>query len=160
MLRTAERGGDRQLDGTPRAIRDVEPRRLPARVRRRLPELLAPAQHEIVERRLLARLAEGGLERRLALLDDSLREIPVAVAAQQQIAPALRRAAGDDGSGGALRRLQRRSRSVLVRISCTSSTFGPLNISFGGRLECAVAKSSLLVQATKSSKVRHQVFTS
>ncbi len=52
------------------------------------------------------------------------------------------------------------SRSVLVRTSCTSRTFGPLNISRGGRLEWASAKSLLWVQATKSSKLRHQVFTS
>jgi membrane-bound lytic murein transglycosylase D len=56
--------------------------------------------------------------------------------------------------------VQPRSRSVLVRISCTSSTFGPANISLGGRLEWASAKSGLCVQATKSSKLRHHVFTS
>ena len=51
-------------------------------------------------------------------------------------------------------------RSVLVMTSCTSSTLGPANISAGGRFLCASAKSALRVQATKSSKLRHQVFTS
>src|SRR2546422_1074996 len=58
------------------------------------------------------------------------------------------------------RQLAPTSRSVLVSTSCTSRTFGPLNISRGGRLEWASAKSLLSVQATKSAKVRHQVFTS
>jgi hypothetical protein len=57
-------------------------------------------------------------------------------------------------------RAQVTGRSVLVSTSCTSSTLAPANISAGGRFLCASAKSALWVQATKSSKLRHHVFTS
>lgn len=47
--------------------------------------------------------------------------------------------------------------SVVTSTSWISRTFGPVNISLGGRLRWAFAKPSLLVRATKSSKERHLV---
>src|SRR2546429_463915 len=123
---------------------------------------LAPAGLEGAERLPLARLANGGGERLLVGLEGPFREVPVADRTQQEVAPAVVAGPHDDDARRALARLHfaPTSRSVLVKTSCTSRTFGPLNISRGGRFECASAKSALCVQATKSAKLRHQVFTS
>jgi len=93
---------------------------------------LGGADDEAWKRKGVERLREGG--------DDVSSSRGAAAQRERQLAPT--------------------SRSVLVSTSCTSRTFGPLNISRGGRLEWASAKSLLSVQATKSAKVRHQVFTS
>ena len=53
-----------------------------------------------------------------------------------------------------------RSSSVLKNTSWTTSSFGPRNISLGGRLLWASANAGLIVHALKSSNVFHQVFTS
>src|SRR5205823_13186407 len=110
----------------------------------------------------LWRLSERRGEGRLVRVDEAHREVPVAGGAQQEVAPARRAGADDNHAGQPLagHHPESRSRSVLVRISWTSRTLGPLNISRAGRLACASAKSALFVHATKSSKVRHQVFTS
>src|SRR2546425_2377351 len=162
MLGTAELCRHGQSHGAGRAQRDVVARDFPARVGLRLAERLAPAELERVERRLLARLAQCGRERLLVGLDETLREVPVAERTQHEVAPAVVAGPHDDDARRALARLHfaPTSRSVLVKTSCTSRTFGPLNISRGGRFECASAKSALCVQATKSAKLRHQAFTS
>src|SRR4029453_16638621 len=101
MLRPAEVCRHRKMHDASGTLRDVVARYLVATVGLRLAEVLAPAQHEIVEQRLLARLAPRGVERRLAGLDHALREVPVAVAAEDEIAPAVRPASDDDDSGRA-----------------------------------------------------------
>jgi hypothetical protein len=59
-----------------------------------------------------------------------------------------------------LRTPKPQGRSVLVTISCTTRALAPRNISFGARFLWASANAGLLVHATKSSNVRHHVFTS
>src|SRR5581483_6608144 len=89
VLRPPEPGGDGNSDARGGAEADPEARHLAARVRLRVAPLVAPAQLDVVDRGLLADLAERGRERRFAGLDDALREIPVPVGAQDEVAPAL-----------------------------------------------------------------------
>jgi hypothetical protein len=66
-------------------------------------ERIAPPEREVGKLRLLRHFANRGGERRLARLDDALREIPVAERPEQQAAPAIRVSPHDDSAGGTAR---------------------------------------------------------
>jgi hypothetical protein len=72
----------------------------PARVWQRVVVDLTESKREVGEVRLLRRLALRRRERLLARIDAALREVPVAVGAQDQDAPTFRRAANRDNAGG------------------------------------------------------------
>jgi len=134
VLGPSELRRHRQPHVAARAQRDVIACDLPSRVRLGLAEDVAPAELERFERRLLPHLSQRCLERGLVRLDETLREVPVAEGAQHEVAPVRVARTHDDHAGRPLPRHhpESRSRSVLVRTSWTSRTFGPLNISRGG----------------------------
>src|SRR5690606_28900071 len=110
--------------------RDVVPRDLVARIRRRLVVVAPPRKLEVVDAGLLAGFAYRRVERVLAGFDEPLRAIPVAVRTKQKESCTVRGLAHDDDAGGKLG--SRRHRSSIVaagtrarRLDSISDTIPP-----------------------------------
>lgn len=87
VLGTAERRAWPKLDFAPRRMSEVVPRHLAAGVRVGLAEVVAPPEFDLGEPRFFFNLAQRRRERVLTRLDESFREVPIAIRAQAQHAP-------------------------------------------------------------------------
>src|SRR5688572_33467150 len=87
MLGPAEPRVDRQRDLAVSGFRDVEARHLAPRIRLRFTPGVTPPQREAGEPCFLFDLAKRCSEGLLARLDETFREIPIAIRAQHEAMP-------------------------------------------------------------------------